>query len=573
MYQILLGDLDGKNEILYYPGDKEFNVFETTLEIEVGKAGTFEFVVPKTNPLNDQIKQSKIITILRDDVEFWRGEIQETTKDFSGNISVYCVEDLAWLGYESMRPAKITHESYAQRFQTALETYNNNQIKSERRFEIGYITNVISSNPCNWETDYEDTILDSIRNCIAKDDGYVRVRRSGGKRYIDIVKLSDYGIQATQTIRFAENLLDYVEEMEMSNFTNVLFPYGEELENEEIYEGLNKRIEGTPLSNEASIEIYGRHARSVVFETDSLARLDALAQAYITRYSQPQLKFELDAIDLADISNDTHFNIGDSIKVIAEPFGIDQWIYLTKQILDLQDVSRNKFTLSSYISKGRSLTSQTVDVADLVNDIPSKNSLIESAKRNTLNLLEGGEGGFVTYKFNPDGQPIEIRITDNIEESESLKKWIWNENGLGYMTRENTTEEFKPSDVSVALTMDGQILARAGVIGSDAEAWQIGPHSIFNGTTAISDVANDGLYIGTDGIINVATGALGYKVYTKIQGGQIESTSRIRASSISAGALSVDAGESINCSIKGYVNGEEKYIGFNFVNGILTGVS
>lgn len=571
MYQILLGDINGNNSILYYPGDLECMVYDTKLNLQVGSAGTFDMKVPAANPLCSSIKQGAIVTILRDDSEFWRGEVQETSKDFLGNLDVYCVEDLSWLGLEPLVPGQITNQTYAQRFQSAIETYNNNQTGTEKLFEVGYITNVISSNNCKWSIEYEYSVLDGIRECIASSDGYVRIRRENGNRYVDVVKLEDFGVSSTQTIRFAENLLDYVEEMDMNNLTNYLVPYGAETE-EELFTDVFKRIEGTVVEDSNSIELYGRHARSVIFETESVEKLNALAQAYITRYSQPQLKFTLKAVDLAEISDESYFNIGDSIRVIAEPFGIDQWVYLTSQTIDLQDVSKNSFSLSSYITRGRTLTEQTASAAELVEEIPSKSSLLESARKNALNLLEGASGGYVTYKFNSSGQPVEIRIMDNIEEDQSLKKWVWNENGLGYMTRTSTSEEFQPSNVSVALTMDGQILARTGVIGSDNSAWNIGSHSIYNGTTSMTDSDNDGLYIGTDGIRSVGTGALGYKVYTSISGGKIKSTSLIEASTLK-GSVTATNGASGNFSVQGYVDGEMRYIGLNITNGIVTGIS
>lgn len=454
MYQVLLGDLNGNNSILYYPADLDCVIYDTNLKMAVGAAGTFEFKIPTTNPLYGEIKQGSIVTILRDDVEMWRGEICETSKDFNGNMSVYCVEDLAWLGVEFMQPTQILTESYAQRFQSALNAYNQNQVGTERRFEIGYITNVNNAETCNWSTQYEWSILDSIRECIAKDTGYVRVRRQNGKRYIDIVRLADYGIQATQPVRFAQNLLDYVEEMNMNNFTNVIYPYGKETDTQ-IYEGTNQRLVGTVIADENSIAKYGRHARTVCFETDDLTTLNSLAQAYITRYSQPQLIFELNAIDLADIESEAHFDLGDSIRVIAEPFGIDQWIYLTEQTIDLQDVSKSTFTLSSYITTGRTLTEQTLGTAEAVEDIPSKASFLDAAKKNALELLEGVDGGYVSFNTNADGQIVELIIANNLDKSQATKMWQWTLGGLGFKEKDAAGNW----QIKDAMTMDGSIVA------------------------------------------------------------------------------------------------------------------
>lgn len=454
MYQVLLGDLNGNNSILYYPADKECVIYETNLSLSVGTSGTFEFKIPTTNPLYNEIKQGSIVTILRDDEEMWRGEIHETTKDSFGNMDVYCVEDLAWLGMEYMQPTQILAETYAQRFQNAINTYNEHQVGTERTFEIGYITNVNNAENCNWSTQYEWSILDSIRECIAKDTGYVRVRRQNGKRYIDIVRLVDYGIQATQPIRFAQNLLNYVEEMNMDNFTNVIYPYGKETD-VQLYEGTNQRLEGTVIADEDSIGKYGRHARTVCFETDNLETLNNLARAYITRYSQPQLRFELNAIDLADLGTEQHFNVGDSIRVVAEPFGIDQWIYLTEQTIDLQDLSKSTFTLSSYVVRNRTLTEQTLGTQEAVEDIPSKASFLDAAKKNALELLNGVDGGYVTFVTNQNDQIVELQISNNMDKDQATKKWVWNLGGLGFEEK----DEEGNWQVKDAMTMDGSIVA------------------------------------------------------------------------------------------------------------------
>lgn len=534
MYRVDIGDINGNDAILYYPADKEYVINETSLNKKVGKCGTFDLTVPKINPKYTEIKQGAILTIYRNDKEHWRGEINDTEKDFLGNISVYCVEDLSFLNQEPVRAERITNETYAQRFQSVLDEYNRNQVGDARKFEKGYITCVNPSDICDWRTEYEWSMLDALRENIAGSDGFVRVRRERGKRYIDIVKLSDYGVQAAQPIEFGINLLDYIEEMEMGNLTNYLIPVGAETE-EEIYPDVYKRLEGEIVYNEESIARFGRHAKTVIFETESVDKLNALAQAYITRYSQPQLKIKLLAVDLGDIEYAAHFNEGDSIRVTAEPFGIDQWIYLTELDMDILDISQNEFELSSYVSTGRTLTEQTVNTADFVADIPDKVSLMQSARKNIINLLEGANDGSVTYKFNEEGQPIEIRIMNNIEESQATRKWVINLNGIAHMYRENTSEEWKDSKLSTALTMDGDLLARSGLIGSDDEAWSIGGHSIFNGTKGPEDYEHEGIYVGTDGILVVAKGAVaGPYTYTKIAGGRVVSNTRAQFNALTA---------------------------------------
>lgn len=454
MYQVNLG-----NKILYYPASEDACIYDSELNEEIGMAGEFSFKVPPSNPLYPELVQGALITILRDHTELWRGEIRDIKIDFAKIANVYCVEDLAWLGDEFLTPASIINETYAQRFQTAIGAYNANR-SAERQFAVGYITNVTSSSDCNWTTEYEWSILDSIRNCICKDDGYLRVRRvtSGGvvTRYIDCVKLSDYGVQATQPIEYGYNLLDYVKDSDYSNLTNVLTPYGDELDSE-VYEGYNQRLQGTTITDSTSVSVYGRHEKAVVFDgVTELAQLNALAQAYLTRYAQPQLTMEIEAVDLAEIENVDAISIGDSVRVIAAPFAVDQWLYLTQIRRDIQNIDKNTITLSGYVKTRRTLTEQTLGTAEAVKNLPSKSSILEAAFKNVLALINGVDGGYVTFETNSDDQITEIRIANNMDYSQATKCWRWNLGGLAYLDRLTASDDWQ---VHVAMDMNGQVSA------------------------------------------------------------------------------------------------------------------
>lgn len=437
----------------------DYAIYDAKLEEEVGAAGEFTFKVPPTNPLYGNLSQGALVTILKDGKEYWRGEIKELSYDFAKVADVYCIEDLAFLADEFLPPAAILDESYAQRFQAAITAYNLNRAP-ERQFAIGYISNVQNSDLCSWVTEYDMSILDDLRECIAKDNGYLRVRRvtSGATvtRYIDIVPLATFGQQATQTIEYGYNLLDYVKESDLENLTNVLTPYGAELETE-VYEGYSARLTGTPIQNDASVTVYGRHAKAVIFENvEDVDELNALASAYLTRYSQPQLTMEVDAVDLSGIENVSALNLGDSIHIVAAPFAVDQWLYLTKISRDLQNIDKNKITLSGRVVTGRTLTSQTQSAADAVKKIPTKSSILEAAKKNAIELLNGTNGGNIYFVFNDEGQIIEQGFSDNPNLDQATAISRWNINGKAILTRANPND---PWTVKTAETIDGGIVA------------------------------------------------------------------------------------------------------------------
>ena len=454
MYQVNIG-----NKTLYYPGNDDFAIFNTELNEEIGKAGEFEYKVPPTNPLYDEHTNGQLVTILKDKKEIWRGEVKDIKTDFSNVAEIYAVEDLAWLQDEYLTPASITNETYTQRFQAVIDAYNLNR-PAERQFRAGYITNVPSTDFCEWITEYDWSILDCLRNCICKDTGYIRVRRttSGGNvtRYIDIVKLSDYGVRATQPIEYGYNLLDYVKESEYGKLTNVLTPYGAETDTE-LYDGYNQRIAGTVITDQTSINVYGRHAKTVIFnDAEDVVSLNAVAADYLSRYSQPELTMEVKAVDLSMIENADELRLGDSVRIIARPYAVDQWLYLTQIKRDIQNPDKNTITMSGHVQTGKTLTSQVRGTAQAVKNLPSKSSILDAAFKNVLALLDGVDGGIVTFHTNEDDQIDELRISNHMDYSQATKCWRWNLGGLAFLERSSPNDEWTPN---VAMTMLGEIVA------------------------------------------------------------------------------------------------------------------
>lgn len=457
MYQVNLG-----NKILYYPASEDAVIYDTELNEEVGLAGEFTFKVPPQNPLYSELTQGALVTILKDNVEVWRGEIRNIDTDFANIADVYCLEDLAWLADEYLTPALITNETFAQRFQTAIGAYNASR-SAERQFAVGYITNVDSSTNCTWQTEYEESILDCLRSCICQagtTTGYIRVRRvtSGGvvTRYIDIVRLADYGSQTAQPIEYGYNLLDYVKESDYSNLVNVLTPYGDDLDSE-VYEGYSAKLQGTTITNTDSVNVYGRHAKAVVFDgVTDVNTLNTLAAAYLTRYSQPQLTMEVKAVDLSSVESVDEITIGDSVRIIAQPFAVDQWLYLTQIKRDIQNIDKNIITLSGYVRTGRTITSQAQQTTEAVKNLPSKSSILDAAFKNVIALLNGVDGGYVTFETDGTDHITEIRIANNMDFEQATNCWRWNMGGLAHMSRTYPTDDWQ---VNVAMDMTGQVSA------------------------------------------------------------------------------------------------------------------
>ena len=522
MYQVNLGE-----KVLYYPASEDAAIYDTEWIEDIGQSGEFSFKVPPSNTLYAELTQGALVTILKDSKEVWRGEIRDIRKDFNNIADVYCLEDLSWLADEFLAPASITNETYAQRFQTVINAYNANR-PAERQFLTGIITNLTDSSLCNWNTEYDWSILDCLRNCICKDNGYIRVRRvvSGGtvSRYIDIVRLEDYGVMASQPIEYGYNLLDYVKDADYGNLTNVLTPYGAELDSE-VYDGYNQRLQGTTITENTSVGVYGRHAKAVIFDgVDDLTQLNALASAYLTRYSQPQLTMEVKAVDLADIEGIAEIHIGDSVRIIAPPFAVDQWLYLTEIKRDIQNIDKNSITLSGHVQSKRTLTEQTIGTAETVKNLPSKSSILDAAFKNVLALLNGVEGGYVTFETDGSDHITEIRIANNMDYSQATKCWRWNMGGLAYLDRTYPTDNWQ---AHVAMDMTGQVSAdfiKTGELNANNGVFEL---NMSTGQVTMSNGDFTGKLTSSSGEIggfNITSNALGDKVGTSQCVGMISGT-------------------------------------------------
>lgn len=477
-------------QTLFYGGDEEYGIYEDSLELNIGQAGLFSFKIPASNPSINSIKEREtIVTIYRDNEEFWRGEVREISQNFDKSKNVVCYEDLAWL-YDSDMIPQSTTRTYAQWFQQAISKYNSDSAihgsqRASRQFDIGYIDNDTGlSRKCN--IDYGTSVMDFLRQNISTAYGYIRVRRvveSGiQKRYIDVVRLANYGSVINQSIEFGENMLDYVEEIDTGNLITGIHPLGAEIEGEEIIPDVAKRVDISSVNSgldylvdTTACQKYGWIMTTVMWDDiTNPSTLKTKAQSYLADHCTPKYKWSLDAIDLSqlDVSLDGMY-LGCQVPIYAEPFNVDTSVPVTELTISITDISQNKVVLSEEASNNTSLTQQMASATESVENMPKENELIHSAKLNALNMLNGSIGGHVIFKFDADNRYVEEMIICNASTEEaSTKKWVYNLNGWGHMSRDTTSDEW--SAMSIAATMDGEIVAErigAGTISGCEFRW------------------------------------------------------------------------------------------------------
>ena len=573
IYEVYLND-----NLLYYPNDETYSIFNSKLETALNEAGSFECDIPEHNlryhDFDDGAQlRSGIITVLKDGEEIFCGEVRECTQNFDFTKHIYAVGELAYL-FDSIQPQAVYQGTVTAMF-TSLLANHNSQVENRKKFQKGNVLVTDANNYIYHFTNREDTLTDIREKLCNTLDGYLKIRKVNGVKYLDLIPLSNYGRYCQQEIQFGENMLDYSQNYTANDVATCVIPLGKRLEEDErtsaAVAGLDEylTIVGTSVDSyhanknhdyvyiQAAVNRYG-WVRVVKNWDDVTVKenLKTKAEQWLTDAQWARMELELNAVDLSLIDQDIEsFEVGDTIHAWAEPYGMDTTFPVRKKVIYLNDLSKNFITLSNTeISK-----SYTKQVSNAVNEIKEEIPqlsplLIESRQQALEMLLDETQGGHVVYEYhyNADGKAdyIEaINVCNAPTIAASVRRWRWSQNGFGYMYRSSTSAAWQGP--SVALTYDGKINAdrilagtinadtvkvkgkieaTSGYLGDGTNGWDIGSNNIHKGVTSFSDGTHDGVYIGPDGIrFNDKPTSASPLAWVKISKGGIDAATIIKA--------------------------------------------
>lgn len=134
--------------------------------------------------------------------------------------------------------------------------------------------------------------------------------------------------------------------------------------------------------------------------------------------------------------------------------GVDNGDYL----VDNSDGSTYRYQSGAWIKQTDYQTYTDTEVAAAKTTIESE---YEQAIEDATELIRGGTGGYVVTTTNANGQPIELLITDNLDLSQAVNVWRWNQGGLAH-----SSNGYNGPFNDVAITADGKINASMILTGS-----------------------------------------------------------------------------------------------------------
>lgn len=359
MYTIYADDA-----LLYSPGDEELSVLSPVLETQCNAAGTLTFVLLPEHPMYSALHKMRTRIDVRQDNEIiWRGRVLETETDFYRQKTVTCEGELTYLVDSVLHPYKLAnYDGTAAGLFRLYMTRHNEAVSEAQQFQIGSIDSETLSSVEN--TGYGNTWDEISGNLIDVHGGFLRIRYDGDVRYLDWTKES--GTSCGQVIRFGENLLDLSEYVSASEVVTCLIPYAGQSGSQITISSVNGGKDY--IEDAAGIALYGRIWGVTEFDTKDASTLLEMAKENLQKRLKETITITISAVDLHLLDvNAESFRVGDKVRVVSPPHGIDAEYTCTAISLDLVSPDQSEYTFGTPetgMASTTAATSKAVEVVD-----------------------------------------------------------------------------------------------------------------------------------------------------------------------------------------------------------------
>ena len=414
MYKIYADD----SVLLYDSTLEDYHIGKGVINLEAGKAGSFEFSLFPGHFYYDKFVELKTaITVYKDNRIVFRGRVLNAKADYWNNLVLTCEGELAFLQDSVVRPYTFTGTAEA-----LLRKYineHNAAVDEFKHFKVGEVT-VSAGNIARSNSEYEDTASNMTSRLLEDSTGGVFCITHGedGQDVVPTINyLKGYTKIATQPIEFGANLKDYVKSVSSEEVATAIIPLGATVDDG------NSETEDQPLNikavndgkdyvySETGVAFRGWIFKTVKFDdiTDA-GNLFKKACEYVETVINPNITIELTAIDLHLLDRSIEsFNVCDWVPVYSKPHRLDATMLCKKQTLNLLNPGNDTVTLGhtyatfteSSSKLNRSLSSVAtlsklsgkLGVLDMIAGTTEENSakIVEIISR--LDAMTGGDTG------------------------------------------------------------------------------------------------------------------------------------------------------------------------------------
>jgi phage minor structural protein len=381
MYTIYADDA-----LLYSPGDEELSVLSPVLETQCNAAGTLTLVLLPEHPMYSALHKMRTrIDVRQDDEIIWRGRVLETETDFYHQKTVTCEGELTYLVDSVLHPYKLAdYDGTAAGLFRLYLTRHNEAVSEAQQFQIGNVDIETLSSVEN--TGYGNTWDEISDNLIDIHGGFLRIRHEDGARYLDWTKES--GTSCGQVIRFGENLLDLSEYVSASEVVTCLIPYAGQSDSKITIASVNGGKDY--IEDAAGIALYGRIWGVTEFDTKDATKLLEMAKENLHKRLKETITITISAVDLHLLDvNAESFHVGDKVRVISPPHGIDAEYTCTAISLDLVNPDQSEYTFGTPETGMASTTAATSKAVEVVDTSVEYLRQIVSDQNTHLLLFDG----------------------------------------------------------------------------------------------------------------------------------------------------------------------------------------
>lgn len=386
---------------IYDPRLTDRDIYNVSAHLAVDEAGSMSFTVPPTHPHIDELaKLHGRLELTSDGVIIWRGRILSDTANFYGERTIEAEGQLACLNDSVVAPFDFPDDYDGDNDYKAADNVvsywlgklldnHNAQVSSEQQIKLG---NVTVKDPNNYIArsceDYQTTwacITSRLRDSAL--GGHFLVRYEADGTYLDY--LADYPLTNTQSVEYAQNLLNLSDEVDGAELYTAILPVGADgltigmLDDGAVTDDLVK--EGTLIYSKAAVAKYGRITTVQTWDDVTEAvNLRTKAAALLAQNGVMLSRtITVTAVDLHCTDKDiAELRVGRYTPVVSAPHGLNVRYAITDLDLDIQDPGSTRITF------GAAIKTQTDRVQSTLNNLREQNDGQQAQINQTKNSLQ-----------------------------------------------------------------------------------------------------------------------------------------------------------------------------------------
>lgn len=309
------------DRLLFSAGMAGYEISAGTIHKEIGKCDSATIKLPPSNLMRDTpVKRASIIKICKDGVTVFKGCVADTSMDFAGNKTYNIDGAMMWMKDICKPPFTMTEDTMLY-YATAIITQYNDVCRATKQIKLGTVDDTLPTLAVE-QTEYKP-MLSLLQDAAQAIGGTLCIRYDGDDIFLDVIKAYDH--RCAQQIEISKNLLDLTDQVDSADLITRVYPLGKD--------GLtiaSVNNNSTCLINADAEGLYGRIDGTLRVDTDDADALKAQAAAYLAQYCGLSHGIRVTAADLSAVDFKLEsYHVGDSVRVVSPPHGIDTIMQVT----------------------------------------------------------------------------------------------------------------------------------------------------------------------------------------------------------------------------------------------------